>query len=117
MAQSLGLSLQRARQLISRARGAPARKRIPARNPPGVPQPKPAMPIHPGRIRNQGDRATQKLILPILSDFILLYSLAKNRVCTLYARPLYAYKSLPFDIRCSIFDIGYSRVGFFAPSW
>jgi hypothetical protein len=74
IAQSLGLSLQRPTQPISRARGAPATKRIPARNPPGVPQPKPAMPIHPGRIRNQGDRAIQKLILPIISDFILLYS-------------------------------------------
>ena len=72
MAQSLGLSLQRAMQLMSSAIGAPATKRIPARNPPGVPQPKPAMPIHPGKIKNQGDRAIQKLILPILSDFILM---------------------------------------------
>jgi hypothetical protein len=63
--------------LISRARGAPTTKRIPARNPPGVPQPKPAMPIHPGRIKNHGDIVIQKLIFPIILDFILLYSFGK----------------------------------------
>ena len=68
----MGLSLQRARPLINRARGAPTAKRIPARNPPGVFQPRPGIPIHPGRIRNQGDTASKKLIFPNIVDCILL---------------------------------------------
>jgi hypothetical protein len=70
-AQRLGLSFQRATPLITRARGVPTRKRIPARNPPGEPQPKPGTPIHPGRIKNQGDKAIEKLIFPKAVDCIL----------------------------------------------
>jgi hypothetical protein len=73
IAQSLGLSFQRATPLITRARGVPPKKMIPARNPPGVPQPKPGTPIHPGRMKNQGDEANQKLIFPNAVDCMLLY--------------------------------------------
>jgi hypothetical protein len=64
IAQSFGLSFQRAIPLITRASGLPITKRIPARNPPGAPQPKPGTPIHPGSMKNHGDRAKQKLIFP-----------------------------------------------------
>ncbi len=73
IAQSLGLSLQRATPLINSAIGTPTIQRIPARNPPGVPQPKPGIPIHPGRMKNQGDKASQKLIFPNVVECILLY--------------------------------------------
>jgi len=67
------LSLQRATPLKIRARGIPTTKRVPARNPPGVLQPKPGIPIHPGRMKNQGDRANQKLIFPNVVECIQLY--------------------------------------------
>jgi len=71
IAQSFGFSLQRATPLISKARGTPTIKRIPARNPAGEPQPKPGMPIYPGRIKNQGDKASQKLVLPNLLAYFM----------------------------------------------
>jgi hypothetical protein len=72
IAQSFGLSFQRAITLIIRARGEPNTKRIPARNPPGAPHPKPGIPIHPGRMNNQGKMANKKLLFPIEVDCALL---------------------------------------------
>jgi len=72
IAQNLGMSFQRATPLITKARGGATGKRIPARNPPGVPQPKPGIPIHPGTAKNHGDKATQKLIFPNAVDCLLL---------------------------------------------
>ena len=73
IAQNLGLSFKRAAPLITKATGGATGKRIPARNPPGVPQPKPGIPIHPGKAKNHGDKAIQKLIFPNAVDCLLLY--------------------------------------------
>jgi hypothetical protein len=48
--------------------------RIPARIPKGDPQPKPGSFTNCVPAASQGERASQKLILPIIPVFILLYS-------------------------------------------
>jgi len=64
IAQCLGLSLHRAMILIKRAMGVPIIKRIPARSPPGLPQPNPGTPSQPATLKTHGDIASPKLIFP-----------------------------------------------------
>jgi len=56
-------------------RGGTNTTKIPTRNPPGVPQPKPGILSICSTVKNQGDKASPKLIFPSIVDFILLYSL------------------------------------------
>jgi hypothetical protein len=49
-----------------------------------VPHPKPGTFGIWGMINNQGDRASQKLTIPILVDFIILNSFVKKNRCVVY---------------------------------
>ena len=52
--------------------------RIPARIPKGEPHPKPGSPANCAPAASQGEMASQKLIFPIILDFILLLFLLEN---------------------------------------
>ena len=54
-------------------RGGPNKIKVPPRNPRIVPQPKPGILIICSTVKNQGDKASQKLIFPGIVDFIISY--------------------------------------------
>jgi len=65
IANFLDSSLKSAMILSTNANGGAAIRRTPTRNPSGEPHPKPGSPPISHRINAQGDRANQKLVLPI----------------------------------------------------
>jgi len=74
----LDLSLSSATRPTKNMKGGPNIMRIPPRSPRTVPHPKPGTSSISATIKNQGNTARPKLSLPILLDFILLYSLLFN---------------------------------------
>ena len=71
----LDLSFTIATKLIEKAKGGANMMRIPPRIPSREPHPKPGSPSIWTTPKIQGDKARQKLIFPMILDFILLYSL------------------------------------------
>ena len=74
-AHGLDLSVKKAAAPITNARGGPSSVRIPPRDPMGEPHPKPGMQSIAGTRKNQGIRASQKLVLPNLSEFVMSFPL------------------------------------------
>lgn len=73
------VSLVMAKRPTAKNTGGPNMMRIPPRVPRRAPHPKPGHPSMCTTPKIQGDKAKKKLVLPNVSDFILLYFLLKQR--------------------------------------